>query len=354
MATNLMISISNTGYGIAGKNIAHEMVRRGEDITIFPHGGFQTNVEKDNDLIKLLEANKTDWSPHNPCFNIWHQFDLAKKVGGGQYFGFPIFELDHFNEREIAHLGTPDQLFVTSKWAKDILSEVVEENRIHVAPLGVDLDIFNPDGRTTELRSNEEQYVFLNMGKWEKRKGHDVLVEAFNKAFSPSDNVRLVMAPHNPFLNEQELAHWVSLYKNSRLGNKIEILPQLRTHNDVATVMRSADCGVFPSRAEGWNMELLEMMACGKPVIATNYSAHTEFCTEENTHLINIDDVEDAYDGKWFSGQGRWAEFGYDQEEQLINYMRGIFKTRYNNEGIKGIETAKKFTWENTVDKLLE
>jgi hypothetical protein len=40
--------------------------------------------------------------------------------------------------------------------------------------------------------------VFLNVGKWEYRKGHDVLLEAFNKAFEPTDNVRLVMNCHNP------------------------------------------------------------------------------------------------------------------------------------------------------------
>ena len=51
-----------------------------------------------------------------------------------------------------------------------------------------------------------------------------------------------------------------------------------------------ADCGLFPARAEGWNLELLEMMACGKQVIATNYSAHTEFCTKENSILIESDE----------------------------------------------------------------
>ena len=100
-------------------------------------------------------------------------------------------------------------------------------------------------------------------------------------------------------------------------------------------------------------MELLEMMACGKPVIATNYSAHTEFCTEDNAMLIEIEDVEDAYDGKWFSGQGRWAEFGYDQEERLIDCMRVCYRDRILGNPA-GLKTAKKFTWENTVDKLLE
>ena len=68
--------------------------------------------------------------------------------------------------------------------------------------------------------------------------------------------------------------------------------------------MSQTDCGVFPARAEGWNLELLEMMSCGKNVIATNYSSHTEFCNSENCMLVETTELEDAHDGKWFRGQG--------------------------------------------------
>ena len=91
----------------------------------------------------------------------------------------------------------------------------------------------------------------------------------------------------NPFIGEGN-QNWQNLYKNSKLGSKIRMIPRQKTHQDVMSIMRQADCGVFPSRAEGWNLELLEMMALGKDVIATNYSAHTEFCNENNCRLIEI------------------------------------------------------------------
>ena len=64
--------------------------------------------------------------------------------------------------------------------------------------------------------------------------------------------------------------------------------------------MAQTDCGIFPSRAEGWNLELLEMLACIKSVITTHYSAHTEFCDDVNSDLVEIKETELAYDGKWF------------------------------------------------------
>jgi hypothetical protein len=52
------------------------------------------------------------------CVKIWHQFDLETRVATGRYFGFPFFELDKFNEIEQKHLKVPDELIVSSNWAK--------------------------------------------------------------------------------------------------------------------------------------------------------------------------------------------------------------------------------------------
>jgi glycosyltransferase involved in cell wall biosynthesis len=131
--------------------------------------------------------------------------------------------------------------------------------------------------------------------------------------------------------------------------------------------MRQTDCGIFPARAEGWNLELLEMMACGKDVIATNYSAHTEFCNKDNCFLVDINGLETAHDGVFFSGKyGHWASFDNFAKDQLIEHMRNVHgvKQQYINgwdsqmrdftsRNHAGIKTAKKFTWKNSAQELL-
>jgi glycosyltransferase involved in cell wall biosynthesis len=121
--------------------------------------------------------------------------------------------------------------------------------------------------------------------------------------------------------------------------------------------MAQADCGLFPSKAEGWNLPLAEMLAAGKHCIATDYSAHTEFATEENCRLIKIDRLEPAFDGRWFFGQGNWAHFGDDQLDQLIFHMQEVHKAKQEGRlGVNqaGIESMKVFSWENTVKEILE
>jgi glycosyltransferase involved in cell wall biosynthesis len=164
---------------------------------------------------------------------------------------------------------------------------------------------------------------------------------------------------HNPFLSAEQESQWYRLYLGSKLGvaGKIKLVPRVQTHEEVASVMRASDVFVALSRGESWNLELLEAMSCGKPVIATNYSGHTEYCTSENAHLIGVVDTEPAYDPPWFSGQGNWATIGPDQIEQAVIHMRQLHALRQEKGYLcnaAGIETAKGLSWENTATKLID
>ncbi len=339
---NVIAPINNLGYGIASTNIIHALSDLNVEVKLWPIGHVQFD-EKHRDVIVNAANTRHGYSTRSPSLRIWHQFDLAQHVGSGIRIGFPIFELNRFTNVEIQEMRRMDMLMVCSHWAKIVLDDVMP-CPVCVVPLGVDRDIFHeyidmPDPHWT---------TFLNIGKWEYRKGHDVLIEAFNRAFEPSDRVRLWMMPHNPFLTERQAQEWTRQYKSSPMGHRVSILPRVDTHSDVAFVMSQADCGVFPSRAEGWNLELLEMMSIGRKVITTNYSGHTEFCSSDNSLLIDIDDLEIADDGIFFNGEnnGEWAKFGDKQMDQLVESMRAVHKNRQMNK--EGIETAKEFTWKNT------
>ena len=184
-----------------------------------------------------------------------------------------------------------------------------------------------------------------------------MLVKAFNEAFTPEDKVELWMMCDNPFYTDEENFQWERLYKGSGLGDKIRSIPRQQTQKDVYNIMAQTDCGVFPARAEGWNLYLLEMMSCGKSVIATNYSAHTEFCNKENCMLVETTEMENAEDGKWFRGQGQWAALKEDQVSQIADYMREVHEKKKKDElniNQAGVDTAKKFSWTNSAKKVIE
>jgi len=349
MKLNLSCPINNTGYGIASWNILKNLYNLNQDISYFPIGQPSVSSKEDYDIIVKLYNNSYNFDSYSPFVKIWHQFDLASHIGKGVYFALPFFELDTFNAMELSHLKVPDRLLVTSNWAKEVILSNNINSQIDIVPLGVDRTIFNED---KYVQNHNNKYVFLNIGKWEVRKGHDILLELFQKAFPENNDVELwILASENTnnYSSDKELDQWKNMYKSD---SRVKLLKSAQNHSEIAQIMNDADCGVFPSRAEGWNLELLEMMSMNKPVISTNYSAHTEFCDKNNCYLIDINEKEKAYDGKAFIGQGYWAKIDKDQKDQTIEHMRNCFNNRIKTNS-HGVLTAQKYTWFNSAQTLL-
>lgn len=342
---NLNCPINGTGYGITSLNILKGLKQHNIDVALFPIGSnIECNSEQDKQTIKESLDKNSLFDYNSPCLKIWHQYDLALKIGNGHYYSFPFFEIDSLSQREQHHLNYTDYIFVASNWAKNILQNNNITKPIYVTPLGVDTDIFH---EPMKIRTERENYIFFHIGKWEHRKSQDFLLKAFDAAFNINDNVELWLLPYNPFLSEEENKYWISLVDECVLKDKIKLFDRLPSQFHLAEFIYYADCGVFLSRAEGWNNEVIETMAMNRPVIVTNYSAHTEYCNDKNSFLVGVDEVEPARDNKWFFGEGNWAKLGQNELEQAVHYMKYVYNNRieYNEDGLK---TAQYYSWTRT------
>jgi len=330
---NLYCPINDLGYGVVCFNVHKELSKL-------------TAVS----LTKIGEPPNTDKDLNvgvgSPCLKIWHQHDMSMPSWHkGKKIGFPIFELDTFTKQEVSQLSTVDVLFVPSEWAKGVIRKNGITVPTVIIPLGVDTSIFK------KVDSNDHgNVVFFNCGKWEVRKGHDVLIKMWDKLSELHDNIELWMMNSNPFNTYEENVRWESLYKR----DNVKLISRVEIHQEVYNIMSQVNCGVFPSRAEGWNLELLEMLACGKHVITTNYSAHTEFCNTDNSYLVEIDELEPAFDDKWFYGHGRWATIGNKQINEFVFHMSDFISNKYNTVNNTGITTAEEYSWTNTAKRIIE
>lgn len=355
MKINIISPINQLGYGIAGLNIVKEF-NKIADVALWPIGEIQCTNLDDFKICKALanNMNKSGFEDA-PVLKIWHQHDMRIPKGlAGKTLGFPIFELDIFTDEEINELNSVNHLIVCSEWAKGIVENNGITTPTSVVPLGVDLDIFpQVVVHVSAEAKQKDKTIFFNCGKWEVRKGHDILIKAWDR-MDQNDNIELWMMCQNPFNSPSEEDYWRQLYDRPN----IKLIPRVDTQADVYNIMSQVDCGVFPSRAEGWNLELLELMACGKHVITTNYSAHTEFCDETNASLITIDKLEVAYDDKWFHGHGNWAHISDEEINELSALMFFFHKRNACSDNVlvneAGIKTSQKFTWKNTVRKICD
>jgi len=349
---NVMTPINDLGYGIAGYNILRALQESGCDASLFIIGPPNISDEQQGQLVQRLTDNQNSFDVNAPCLKIWHEFHMGERVGKGPLFGFPFFEINKFDERRINHLKSCDHIAVASQWAKDIVADQIPSypaENIHVVPLGVDGNVFS-----SPKPVRTPKCIFLNCGKWEVRKGHDILFHLFQSAFPDNVDVELWMMCGNPFLQEQERMRWEHFYKQDP---RIQIIERVPSQKQLASIMSHSTCGIFPSRAEGWNLEILEMMSLGKNIITTNYSAHTEFCNSQNSFLVTPQKNEAAVDGKWFNGEAEWASLDGIHDE-FVEHMQNVYSVWKESDGTlvneEGIKTAKQFSWSNTAQKLME
>ena len=230
MKLNLMAPINQLGYGVAGLNILKALQERCE-VSLFPIGNIQATNQQDADAVQNALDKAQRFSVDAPCIKLWHQDHMAEFVGKGEHIGFPIFELDTFNEVELHHLKSCDKIFVCSRWAQSVVRQqfgvsrdLVTCNRlpaghkVEVVPLGVDTDIFRPAEPAQKGKT-----IFFNCGKWEVRKGHDILIEAFKKVADKHHNAELWMMCTNPFNSQKKRPSGTSYTITPKLGLFLEL-----------------------------------------------------------------------------------------------------------------------------------
>lgn len=341
---NIIGVLNKLSYGNVCTGFVHGLSQNNYPVSLFPihHQDIDSIYYQS---VKQALANAQYYDVNSPCIRVWHQFEMTQFVGKRR-IGFPIFELNKFNPLELHHLKACDELIVCSKWAQNILQDHNLQSK--VCPLGVNTSVFQPK------HLPGEKTIFLVGGKLEIRKGHDIVTKLFERAFSENDNVELWLWINNPFLKDDDFSSWKKFFLTNKLASKIRFVPYLNTIQDVAELYNSVTAGICISRAEGWNLPLLELMACGRKNIVTNYSGHTEYCNNDNSYLINIDTLETAYDGYWFkSGIGEWAKIGPSQEDQIIEAMRTIHRS--NREFNRHcVTTGLNYDWKLSGKKLYE
>jgi autotransporter strand-loop-strand O-heptosyltransferase len=169
-----------------------------------------------------------------------------------------------------------DEMWVPSKWQRDVtIAQGYDPNKIKVVPEGVDVNTFFPEETSHELTS-DGRFKFFLAGRWDYRKSIKEIIETFLKTFDKDEPVDLIVSVDNPFSNdglnstEERLEHY------GFTDDRIKIL-HFPPREDYIKILKSCDAFVSCARAEGWNLPLIEAMACGTPSIYSNCSGQLEF-----------------------------------------------------------------------------
>jgi glycosyltransferase involved in cell wall biosynthesis len=292
--------------------------------------------------------------------------DLNRGASGASLAGKPTIGVV-FSEFTLFSQGARDRakeyplIIAGSRWNRDIL---VANGINHVVTVsqGVDTTRFHPAPKRGIFKN---KFVVFSGGKLEKRKGQDLVVQAFSifaknhpdavlltawsspwprLAASLSDNP--VLAPIK-FRNERSADIWAWTRENGIPAEQVlhlDAVPQAHMPH----ILREADAALFPNRAEGGtNLVAMECMACGVPTILSANTGHLDLINDQNCYpLLRQTPIEGAAHQEW----------GESNVDEIVSALEFVYRNRHDAElrGRRGSEFISHFTWSGQMGQLAD
>lgn len=311
------------------------------------------------DAINLIIDLPMNWSQH-----------LHKKHN----IGFLVFEgdkiplswVDYIKDKRVTQVWVPSQHVynaIKNTCDNNLHTEntglvgftvplwVFIKDKIKIVPHGVDLSVFFPQ----EMQEPKPFTFLCNKGFRGEldRGGVQHAIKAFMQEFTKGE-ARLIVKINPAYaLHPDELTRIMNKYR-SELNKTEETIPEiLFTYENLDykilnKVYNSCDVFLSPTEGEAFSLPCLEAMACGKPVITTNFGGQTDFVNSTNGYLVSytMHPVvhEILYEGI------QWATPNMDDLRKKMRETYSNSAYRISRQEI-ALKTAKMFTWDNSAQK---
>lgn len=289
----------------------------------------------------------------NIVLNETHHYYFYDEYDGPK-IAYNVWESTRQPEQFFNRVLEYDQFWCPSEWQKIYtIEQGYPAEKIFVVPEGVDGSIFKPKKRTKKLFPNFD-FVFFLPGRWDYRKSVAEIIQAFAKEFSPDEKVALVVNVDNPFSTDG-LSTTEERLKSLGIDHPNIVVEHFLPFESYLNYLQTSHCVVTCSRSEGWNLPLIEAIACGTPTICSDWSAQMEFA-KGVSHTVNIKGLKKPEDVFIFGSDcpGEWAEPDFDH---LRSVMRDVY-SNYNDyhfyAKIASKKVAERYTWDNAAKKAIE
>jgi glycosyltransferase involved in cell wall biosynthesis len=337
------------GWGVCNQYLLHELSR-------------QTSVV-------LLAENTPEWSSPSLPGHLFtplgdHHLQPVTPARGRFNHGYTFFE-NELNDQSLANAQRLDIIFAGCTWCQQRLAEKGIHNS-KVLVQGVDTNIFHP----APAASVDNRFVIFSGGKFEFRKGQDLVLRAIQILQQRHPDILLVNAwcnqwpysmatmAYSPYIKfETTTGSWQEqmkhLYQINHLDPQRIMTMPLLAQDKMARIYHLSDLGLFPNRCEGGtNLVMMEYMACGKPVVASFTTGHCDVLSDENAFVlkslrnVNIQDNRGVLTARW--------------QEPLIEDIVAQVEYAYQHRdeahrrATRAAQDMGQLTWERTAGTILQ
>ncbi len=160
----------------------------------------------------------------------------------------------------------------------------VRSEKFAYIPNAVDISIFRPVNKKKareKLGLKTGSKIVLYTGRFVREKGLPTLLDAAKKITAGRGDVSLLLVGGG--FDEHLVKNW--LRENPEQAKKIAVIPYIN-YEMMPFVYNACDVFVLPSLAEGMSRSVMEAMACGLPVVATNVGGNPELVQNDTGILV--------------------------------------------------------------------
>ena len=335
--------LSNSSYGIHSRQIVEAlMTRKNIDLYIKPtNWGYNEWYLHDLDYVNLIK--KFIEKSHVGLYDESYQLSLPEEweILGIKNIGITAgFEANIVKKEWIKNLNKMNFVITPSEFTKDSFIRTAQKNNLYIKtqikPIGE--WFFNEILYEKDLDSSLDLKFSKNILMIGQISNINPVVDRKNTIKTLHTIFNFIRDKDIGVILKTNLANNSSKLKNLLLDNlkeefdlndlkKLGLIVKSLTDKQMVEIYQNkkVSCFVSGTRAEGWGLPFVESAACGLPIIATNYSAYTEFLEND---FLKVDYMLEklTFNDRKFVDSGEeplWAEFSaHDMIEKLEDFFK--------------------------------
>ena len=253
-----------------------------------------------------------------------------------------------------------DQFWCPTEWQRQCtIEQGYPADRVKVVTEGLNPNIFFPAAKS--ILSNDlydkyniphDSFVFMIFGRWDYRKSTEEMIAAWKRQFGNVDKCYLILSVDNPFASddmkttEERLKHYKLEHERIRV---LHFPPR----EEYVQWLQYGACLLSCSRSEGWNLPLMEALACGTPSICSDWGGHLEFA-DGIAYKVNVPNElppKNVYMLGDDHDLGVWGEPDFDHLRKVMQYVYdNYFECKTQTVQLSKY-IRELYTWDNAARK---
>ena len=330
---------AHDGYGLSCIRFLENLTRAGTKITLYSHGYHKTN-DQGPIVEELLTSKLKESCKWGVIYGQPQGFDDLKTP---LRIGFTMFETTEIPETWDWRCNAMDRIWVPSQFCKEVFQKGGVKVPIDIVPLGYEDSIFN-----YKPHPKQDVFTFFIAANLSERKNARMALKAFRDIFKKGEKVRFVVWPGIFDIPGQPTQDLQEYLKDPR----IEIKKFNYSSIDFREQLWKSDCFVFPTHGEGFGIPPVEAMACGVPVICTDWSGCKEYTDIRYNYPIKVGDMGESREMPQYY-RGQWANPDYQHLKYLMRFIYE-HRTKAMNKAKRGSAWVKKFAVKNIVPTIIQ